>query len=440
MCAPKLAVAGWKRRAIRGLGVQKSRIPTCSPELAPLRLPPAEPANGGQAEIREEQRTERIVATVDGNRLLSPRDRRRPTGRPPRAHRRCEAEPAGHLLHFRERRGRNEGPRCARCGGKTRRHRPIAARRLRRRPAPVPNSFSRLPTKAATSACSSRATAGAISSAITRSWSLPTRSRAIIGGANVETTYLTDDGREALARSLAPDRRARRPGPRAAISIRSSCGRRRRARSCARCDGSSSATARSEGLLQWKFSGPLSRKNRLAGGARPRACRRQRRLDLIAAYFSPPWSFMRRLGRIARRGQARVITAAKSDNNATIAAARHTYTRLLRRGVQMFEYQPAKLHTKLGDRRRRRPHRLGEPRFPKPVHQHGDRAAGRRRRLRQRDARLFRARACIAASRSRPRCTDSARPCGAGCKWTISYWLVTSLDYTVTRRLNFIER
>ena len=25
-------------------------------------------------------------------------------------------------------------------------------------------------------------------------------------------------------------------------------------------------------------------------------------------------------------------------------------------------------------------------------------------------------------------------------KWTISYWLVTSMDYTVTRRLNFIER
>ena len=25
-------------------------------------------------------------------------------------------------------------------------------------------------------------------------------------------------------------------------------------------------------------------------------------------------------------------------------------------------------------------------------------------------------------------------------KWTISYWLVTSFDYTVSRRLNFIER
>ena len=25
-------------------------------------------------------------------------------------------------------------------------------------------------------------------------------------------------------------------------------------------------------------------------------------------------------------------------------------------------------------------------------------------------------------------------------KWTLSYWLVTSMDYTVTRRLNFVER
>ena len=104
--------------------------------------------------------------------------------------------------------------------------------------------------------------------------------------------------------------------------------------------------SQSEGLLQWKFSGPLSRKNRLPA-ALARELTTAKRLDLIAAYFSPPWSFMRRLGRIARRGQARVITAALSDNNATIAAARHTYSRLLRRGVQMFEYRAAKLHTKL---------------------------------------------------------------------------------------------
>jgi hypothetical protein len=54
---------------------------------------------------------------------------------------------------------------------------------------------------------------------------------------------------------------------------------------------------------------------------------------------------LRRIGRLGRRGRVRIITAAKSDNDATIAAARHSYSRLLRRHVEMYEYQPAKLHT-----------------------------------------------------------------------------------------------
>jgi cardiolipin synthase len=42
-----------------------------------------------------------------------------------------------------------------------------------------------------------------------------------------------------------------------------------------------------------------------------------------------------------------VITAAKSDNNATIAAARNTYWWMLKRGVEVYEYRPTKLHSKL---------------------------------------------------------------------------------------------
>jgi cardiolipin synthase len=72
-----------------------------------------------------------------------------------------------------------------------------------------------------------------------------------------------------------------------------------------------------------------------------------RRLDIIAAYFAPAPAMMRRMGRVARRGRTRLLTAAKSDNNATIAAARSTYNWLLKRGVEIFEYQPTKLHTKL---------------------------------------------------------------------------------------------
>lgn len=68
---------------------------------------------------------------------------------------------------------------------------------------------------------------------------------------------------------------------------------------------------------------------------------------MIFAYFAPPGAMVRRIGRVGRRGRARIITSARSDNAATIAAARHSYSRLLRRHVRMFEYEPAKLHTKL---------------------------------------------------------------------------------------------
>jgi cardiolipin synthase len=74
---------------------------------------------------------------------------------------------------------------------------------------------------------------------------------------------------------------------------------------------------------------------------------RATRLDIVAAYFAPSFGILRRIARVGRRGRARLVTAAKSDNNATIAAARSTYTYLLRRGVEVYEYGPTKMHTKL---------------------------------------------------------------------------------------------
>ncbi|GAA3258332.1 hypothetical protein GCM10020258_19350 [Sphingomonas yabuuchiae] len=57
---------------------------------------------------------------------------------------------------------------------------------------------------------------------------------------------------------------------------------------------------------------------------------------------------LRRLDRAGRReAEVRIVTAGKSDNEATIAAARFTYAGLLRKGVRIFEYQLTKLHTKL---------------------------------------------------------------------------------------------
>jgi cardiolipin synthase len=100
------------------------------------------------------------------------------------------------------------------------------------------------------------------------------------------------------------------------------------------------------GALQWTFGGPTR-------GLSPWATATSRDLlsstdvEMIAAYFAPTWAMLRRISRVGQRRRARIITAAKSDNHATIAAARYTYKNLLRRGVEIFEYQATKLHTKL---------------------------------------------------------------------------------------------
>jgi cardiolipin synthase len=101
-----------------------------------------------------------------------------------------------------------------------------------------------------------------------------------------------------------------------------------------------------EGKLHWLFGGPTRRLSPWARAVR-RDMRDAKRLDMIAAYFGPSLGMLRRIARIARHGKARVVTAAKSDNTATIAAARNTYWWLLKRRVEIFEYQPTKLHTKL---------------------------------------------------------------------------------------------
>jgi cardiolipin synthase len=101
-----------------------------------------------------------------------------------------------------------------------------------------------------------------------------------------------------------------------------------------------------QGRVRWLFGGPTPRLSPWARTFRDDA-RRARRLDLIAAYFAPAPGLLRGLSATARRAEVRIVTAAKSDNSTTIAAARHTYKRLLKAGARLFEYQPQKLHTKL---------------------------------------------------------------------------------------------
>jgi cardiolipin synthase len=160
------------------------------------------------------------------------------------------------------------------------------------------------------------------------------------------------------------------------------------------------------------------------------------RLDLIAAYFSPPFGMLRRIARLGRRGRARIITASKSDNNATIAAARHTYSKLLRFGVQMYEYRPAKLHTKLV--------------IVDDVVHIGSSNFDFRSLYLNLEIMLRIDDASFAAQMRRyfegelkesQEITPELHKARAGwlrrAKWTLSHFLVTSMDYTITRRLNF---
>ena len=101
-----------------------------------------------------------------------------------------------------------------------------------------------------------------------------------------------------------------------------------------------------QATMHWPFGGPPRRLSPWA-----RAMRKDMigatDLDIIAAYFAPSPAILRRMTRVARRGRTRLVTAAKSDNQATIFAARSTYTYLLKRSVEIYEYERTKLHTKL---------------------------------------------------------------------------------------------
>ncbi|MBN8246386.1 MAG: hypothetical protein J0L84_02965 [Verrucomicrobia bacterium] len=66
------------------------------------------------------------------------------------------------------------------------------------------------------------------------------------------------------------------------------------------------------------------------------------------AYFVPTWSMRKLLKDAAARGaRVRVIVPGKSDVELSRRAARHLYGSLLRRGVEIYEYQPQILHAKL---------------------------------------------------------------------------------------------
>lgn len=189
------------------------------------------------------------------------------------------------------------------------------------------------------------------------------------------------------------------------------------------------------GKLQWQFGGPMRRVSPWAVST-ARDLNQGCDVEVIAAYFAPPWSMLKRIARVGATGRARVITAAKSDNTATIFAARFTYNQLMKRGVEIYEYQRTKLHTKLlvfddevhigssnFDIRSLYINlemmlRVDDPEFTSLMRLYFE---GELDDSQQ-----------ITRAAWDKRCTFLNR-----LKWGLSFFLVTAVDYTVTRRLNF---
>ncbi|UZW54917.1 cardiolipin synthase B [Sphingobium sp. JS3065] len=187
--------------------------------------------------------------------------------------------------------------------------------------------------------------------------------------------------------------------------------------------------------MRWVIGGPTRRLSPWAQMVK-HDLERARRLDMVAAYFSPGRGMLKRLANAARRTGSRLVLPSRSDNGATVAAARLLYGPLLKRGVEIWEYQPCKLHMKLivvddavyigsanFDMRSLFLNlevmlRVEDAGFAQAMRAFIDRRVAESRRITLETHR---------AQRSLPTLIK---------QW-ISYFLVGVLDYTVTRRLNF---
>jgi cardiolipin synthase len=257
---------------------------------------------------------------------------------------------------------------------------------------------------------------------------------AITGGANLTVDYMSDHSEERWRDLwLHIEGPAVRPAARYFDALeRWSSGPKPRLRALRRLLHRHS---QQKGALQWQYSGPIRRGHPWTV-AIARELHSADRLDMISAYFSPPFAMLRRLRRLGQRGQVRIITASRSDNNATIAAARHTYTGLLRHNVRMFEYLPEKLHTKLlviGD-----VVHIGSANFDfRSLYLNLEMM------LRIEDAgfatqmRAYFERELAKCQEITPALHRRRASWWRKLKWALSNFLVTAVDYTVTRRLNF---
>lgn len=191
-----------------------------------------------------------------------------------------------------------------------------------------------------------------------------------------------------------------------------------------------------KGQFRWLLGGPSNRLSHWAWSIK-KDLEKGKRLDLVSAYFSPGQGLLRRIARLSKQGGiSRLILAGKTDNGATIGASRLLYGFLLRRSARIYEYQPKRLHCKLvivddavyvgsanfdlrslfinvemmlriedkqfADHARKLVNALAEQSLPISMALHKKRR-GFLNRIR----------------------------------WTLSYFFVNTLDYSVTRRFNF---
>ena len=99
--------------------------------------------------------------------------------------------------------------------------------------------------------------------------------------------------------------------------------------------------------VQLLLSGPSRGRNPFQRALRQDLAR-ARNVQFIVPYFLPPRALRRALAKVVRRGgKAQLILPGKSDVAVSQLAARSLYRRLLKRHVEIFEYQPQILHAKL---------------------------------------------------------------------------------------------
>lgn len=159
------------------------------------------------------------------------------------------------------------------------------------------------------------------------------------------------------------------------------------------------------------------------------------RLDMVMAYFSPPRSFRRLLRKLAKRGKARLVMAGKSDNGATIAAARATYGALMRAQAEVYEFQPCKLHMKLiviDD----------VTYFGSANFDHRSIRINMELMVRVESAEVADKVRCMVDTmvedslKITPKVHNRRRGLLGGLQWLLGWMLVSVIDYTVARRLN----